>query len=191
MNDTPPSDPRLTALFAELGIPADYGISPERRRHAEATELVSAGLNMLGRAQHLAPVALAHWLGLAAAAESDGITLLLVSGYRSIDYQADLIRRKLENGDDIETILRVVAAPGFSEHHTGRAIDIASPGSRPLTEEFEQSSAFEWLCENAKKFDFTMSYPRGNAEGFIYEPWHWCCRAIEVVREPERRAQAS
>ena len=69
------------------------------------------------------------------------------------------------------------AAPGYSEHHTGCAVDIATPGSRPLTEEFEDSQAFRWLTDNAGKFGFSMSYPRNNPAGFIYEPWHWACRA--------------
>ena len=69
--------------------------------------------------------------------------------------------------------MTVSAAPGYSEHHTGRAVDIATPGSRPLTEEFEDSAAFHWLNENAADFGFSMSYPRDNRYGFIYEPWHW------------------
>ena len=77
----------------------------------------------------------------------------------------------------VSDILSVNAAPGYSEHHTGRAIDIASPGSRPLTEEFEDSAAFRWLERNAAGYGFSMSYPRDNPGGFIYEPWHWAQNA--------------
>jgi D-alanyl-D-alanine carboxypeptidase len=98
---------------------------------------------------------------------------LLVSGFRSVDYQAGLIRTKLDRGQAIEAILQVNAAPGFSEHHTGQAVDIATPGSRPLTEEFEDTPAFEWLTREADRFGFSMSYPRNNPFGLIYEPWHW------------------
>ena len=108
-----------------------------------------------------------------AAAAADGVTLLLVSGFRSIDYQARLFRKKINAGQLLSEILAVNAAPGFSEHHTGRAVDIATPGSRPLTAAFEDSGAFRWLAANAGRFGFTMSYPRDNAAGFIYEPWHW------------------
>ena len=96
-----------------------------------------------------------------------------MSGYRSFDYQADLIRNKLDKGQTIEEILEVNAAPGYSQHHTGEAIDIATPGSRPLTEEFESSDAFAWLTKNAENHGFSMTYPRGNAHGIVYEPWHW------------------
>jgi len=110
---------------------------------------------------------------MVSAAADDGIRLLIVSGFRTFDYQAQLIRKKLAAGQTIGEILTVNAAPGFSQHHTGTAVDVASPGSRPLTEEFENSEAFQWLVENAARFGFSMTYPRANRWGFVYEPWHW------------------
>jgi D-alanyl-D-alanine carboxypeptidase len=163
----------LRELHAELGIPRDYALDGTRPVHEEASELVDAGPNIVGRRQRLAPVAAARWAAMQSAAAADDVALLLVSGFRSIDYQARLIRKKLHAGQSLEDILSVVAAPGFSEHHTGRAVDIATPGSRPLTEEFEQSEAFGWLASNAAQFGFRMSYPRDNPGGFAYEPWHW------------------
>ena len=163
----------LRELHAELGIPADYGQAGTRPAYEEAAELVEVGPNLVGRMQCLTPAAAAKWADMQAAAAADGITLLLVSGFRSIDYQARLIRKKINAGQSVSEILAVNAAPGHSEHHTGRAVDIATPGSRPLTEEFEESEAFGWLTQNAGQYGFSMSYPRNNAAGFIYEPWHW------------------
>jgi D-alanyl-D-alanine carboxypeptidase len=107
------------------------------------------------------------------AAATDGITLMIVSGYRSFTYQASLIRKKIDAGQGVTEILTVNAAPGYSEHHSGRAVDIASPGSRPLTEEFDASDAFGWLEKRAIEFEFSLTYPRENRYGFVYEPWHW------------------
>jgi D-alanyl-D-alanine carboxypeptidase len=90
-----------------------------------------------------------------------------------VDYQARLIRKKINAGQKIGDILEVNAPPGFSEHHTGRAVDVATPGSRPLTEDFESTQAFAWLQRRAAEFGFSMSYPRDNPCGFVYEPWHW------------------
>jgi len=163
----------LRELHEELGIPGDYGLDGTRPAFEEAAELVEVGPNIVGRMQHLAPQAAASWAAMQAAAAADGITLLLVSGFRSIDYQARLFRKKINTGQSVSEILTVNAAPGFSEHHTGRAVDIATPGSRPLTEEFEDSGAFRWLIENASRFGFSMSYPRNNDAGLAYEPWHW------------------
>jgi D-alanyl-D-alanine carboxypeptidase len=123
--------------------------------------------------QRLTPETAASWQEMLTMARGEGVTLLIVSGFRDFEYQASLIRKKLAVGQSLSDVLAVNAAPGFSEHHTGRAIDIASPGSRPLSEEFESSEAFAWLQKNAADYGFSMSYPRDNPEGFIYEPWHW------------------
>lgn len=164
-------DERVHQLHLELGIPGDYGggLSP----YALATNLVDVGPNLVGRMQRLGPEAAMRWQQMVSAADEEGVRLLIVSGFRDYDYQAGLIRRKLETGQNIADILAVNAAPGFSQHHTGRAIDIATPGSRPLTEEFETTAAFDWLTRRAKAFGFSMTYPRDNRWGFVYEPWHW------------------
>jgi len=54
----------------------------------------------------------------------------------------------------------VNAAPGYSEHHTGRAIDIGASGEPPLTETFEHTAAFRWLARRGGEFGFRLSYPR-------------------------------
>jgi D-alanyl-D-alanine carboxypeptidase len=160
-------------IHEELGIPGDYAVSRDLPAFAEESELVDVGPNLLGRMQRLHPSAAAKWQQMIETAAGDGIRLLIVSGFRSYQYQAELIRNKLKNGQNMEEILKVSAAPGYSEHHTGLAVDIASPGSRPLTEEFEASEAFAWLSDNAETFGFSMTYPRDNRYGFDYEPWHW------------------
>jgi D-alanyl-D-alanine carboxypeptidase len=163
----------MIELFADLGIPSDYGRDPRRPKFAEATELTDVEPNVVGTMQRLVPDTAAAWHKMKQNAAGDGVQLLLVSGFRSIRHQADIIRRKLEAGQSIAAILAVNAAPGFSEHHTGRAIDIATPGTRPLTAEFESSTAFTWLQANAGVFGFRMPYGRVNRFGFEYEPWHW------------------
>ena len=97
------------------------------------------------------------------AAFADEVELLIVSGFRSIGHQAQLLRREAwRRVMTIDDILRVNAAPGFSQHHTGKAIDIASPGSRPLTTEFEGTPAYLWLRSHAADYGFRMPYDRNN-----------------------------
>lgn len=163
----------LRELHTELGIPDDYGGDGVKPPFEEAVDLVDVGPNPDGRMQRLTSATAASWREMQAAAQDDGIALLLISGFRSIEYQAGLIRRKLDAGQSLSEILNVISAPGFSEHHTGRAIDLAIPDAEPLTEEFESSTAFAWLEKNAVNFGFSMSYPRENRQGFVYEPWHW------------------
>lgn len=171
-------------LFAELGIAADYGLRPHRPRFAEATELTDVEPNLVGTMQRLAPETAAAWRKMKRTAADAGVQLLMVSGFRSIRHQAELIRRKLAAGQAIEAILAVNAAPGFSEHHTGLAIDVATPGTRPLTAEFASSPAFAWLQANAGTFGFRLPYGRNNRFGFEYEPWHW---SQVADHDPERR----
>lgn len=160
-------------MQSDLGIPLDYGLNPHIPAYEEASELVDAEPNIVGRMQRLTPQTASAWFELKQAALGAKVELLLVSGFRSIADQVALFRNKLAAGQSIDAILRVNAAPGYSQHHTGLAIDIATPGSRPLTEEFEQSPAFDWLVANAESFGFRMPYGRGNRFGFHYEPWHW------------------
>ena len=163
----------LRELHDELGIPADYGDNLNRPHFDEAAELIDVGPNLVGRMQQLTPETAVAWQAMVHAAATDGVRLLIVSGFRSVDYQARLIRKKINAGQSITEILTVNAAPGYSEHHSGCAVDIATPGSRPLTEDFENTDAFAWLAENAAQHGFSLSYPRNNPGGFTYEPWHW------------------
>ncbi len=159
--------------FSDLRIPSDYGRNPRRPKFREAVALEEVEPNLVGTIQRLAPETAEAWREMKRSAAGAGVQLLLVSGFRSIRHQADIIRRKLAAGQSIDAILFVNAAPGYSEHHTGRAVDIATPGTRPLTAEFEDSAAFKWLQANAAAFGFRMPYGRDNRFGFEYEPWHW------------------
>ena len=161
---------QVAEILRELGISEKYR---NRRPFPEATGLVSVGQDIYGREQYFAANTAAAWREMKSAAERDGVSLLLVSAFRSAAYQRQIIERKLAAGQPMEEILKSSAAPGYSEHHTGRTVDITAPGSKPLTEEFARTSAFAWLTRRANDFGFTMTYPRDNPFGVIYEPWHW------------------
>ena len=107
------------------------------------------------------------------AALRDGVLLEAISGYRSHDYQLGIFERKRARGLEVDEILQVNAAPGYSEHHSGLALDIGTPDEPPAEESFERTPAFAWLREHAGEHDFAMSYPRDNPHGIVYEPWHW------------------
>jgi D-alanyl-D-alanine carboxypeptidase len=167
---------RIAALHELLGIPPDYARTRCLPVQAEARKLVSIGPDIYEREQCLTPQAAAAWCGMKDSACADDIELQVVSAYRSVEHQEGILRRKLEKGDAIDDILCVSAAPGFSEHHSGRALDLTTPGFPVLEEEFEHSEAFAWLIENAAGFGFHLSFPRDNPHGVIYEPWHWAWR---------------
>jgi len=164
---------RIAALHERLGVPAGYAEHVAMPLQHEPDELVEVSPGRTQRRHWLAPDTAARWARMEAAAASAGIVLRLVSAYRSPEYQARLIEAKLGRGEAIEDILRVNAAPGYSEHHTGRAVDLGVAGAKPLTEAFEDTAAFAWLQAHAATFGFVLSYPRDNAAGIVYEPWHW------------------
>jgi zinc D-Ala-D-Ala carboxypeptidase len=167
---------RVSTIHQALQIRSDYLERASIPVQMEANDLVSIGPDIYQREQRMIPDAAKAWCSMVDSAAGDEIVLQAVSAFRSLDYQAGIIRRKLENGQGIRDILRVSAAPGYSEHHTGRAIDVTTPGFAVLEEEFEQSEAFSWLTAHAGRFGFFLSFPRGNPFGVIYEPWHWAWR---------------
>lgn len=163
---------RLRGIWAELGI-----TETALPIFGEARALVYLGQDRFERELWLTPDAQAAAQALLRAARADGVTLDVLSTFRSWDYQRGIFARKLTAGQRLDQILRANAPPGCSEHHTGRAIDFATTDQPPLERVFEKSAAFEWLSTNATRFGFLLSYPEDNAYGIDYEPWHWCYAA--------------
>lgn len=161
---------RLDALVIDAD---DYAARTGLAMVAEPGWLAFAGFDRYRRALWLQRDAARGWLAMRGAALRDGVVLEAISGYRSHDYQLGIFARKQASGLALDEILAVNAAPGFSEHHSGQALDIGAPGEPPAEESFETTPAFAWLERNAAFHGFSMSYPRGNPHGITYEPWHW------------------
>lgn len=111
-----------------------------------------------------------------AAARQDGVVLSPISGFRTLADQDYLFfGKKAERGQVAAERAKVSAPPGYSEHHTGYAIDIGD-GNVPATNlspTFENTSAYKWLKANAAFHSFEISFPKNNKQGVSYEPWHW------------------
>lgn len=116
------------------------------------------------------------FLAMQAAAQAEGVSLVPISGFRTIDDQQHLFFDvKAERGQVATKRAEVSAPPGYSEHHTGYAVDIGD-GDVPATNvnpEFENTAAFKWLSANAPRYSFELSFPKDNPQGVSYEPWHW------------------
>lgn len=165
---------RLETRLERLGIDrAAYAERTGLALVAEPAWLAFAGRDRFGRALWLHIDAMRAWRSLRNAALQDGLVLESISGYRSHDYQLGIFERKRARGQDVDGILTVNAAPGYSEHHSGLALDIGTPGEPPAEESFEGTPAFDWLGRHAGEHGFAMSYPRDNPHGIVYEPWHW------------------
>jgi len=108
-----------------------------------------------------------------------GVSLKIISGYRSNNYQANLYKSSAaRNGK--EHADKYVARPGHSEHETGLAIDINS-----VSRSFENTKSFRWLQDNAHLYGFILRYPKGKEHitGFGYEPWHYRFVGAQAANE--------
>jgi D-alanyl-D-alanine carboxypeptidase len=167
---------RIESIHRALHIPANYGALRQLTPYLESPDLIPVEGHE--RQHHLSPQAALQWHTMKSAAADDGIELLLISGFRSVDRQREIIERKLRKGMDLNTILTVNAAPGFSQHHTGLALDIGTPTHPNLMNGFENTATFDWLTAYAGNFGFVMPYTHDNPHGFIYEPWHWMLEGV-------------
>ena len=127
-------------------------------------------------------------------AQKDGVYLVFLSGYRSINLQKDIFYslKSIRNQEAAERA-KVSAPPGYSEHSTGFAIDIGDAVQREtdFETEFENTDAFKWLKKNAAKFHFKLSFKKDN-KYIDYEPWHWryegSIEALKVFENSNRKS---
>lgn len=103
---------------------------------------------------------------------AQGQVLYIKSAYRSFNEQDNL-----KEGYSVvygeETANTFSADQGYSEHQLGTAVDFITTGlGGILSIDFETTSEYLWLQNNAYKYGFTLSYSKNN-EYYIYEPWHW------------------
>ncbi|MBR3199588.1 MAG: M15 family metallopeptidase [Bacilli bacterium] len=105
-------------------------------------------------------------------AKEDGITLIVNSSYRDYNSQKR-IYEQYEDKKGQKYADSVAARPNFSEHQTGLALDIFTPGAG--MKNFEGTDAFKWLSKNAYKYGFILRYPKDKESitGYDYEAWHY------------------
>lgn len=120
---------------------------------------------------------------MAAAAQAEGVSLLVCSAYRPYSSQ----QRNFENSvaaylaqgysqeQAVATTAAYIAYPGQSEHQTGLALDIVTPAYQALDSGYADTPAAQWLLENAADYGFTLRYPADKAAltGIQFEPWHY------------------
>ncbi|MBR6968678.1 MAG: D-alanyl-D-alanine carboxypeptidase family protein [Ruminococcus sp.] len=114
-----------------------------------------------------------------AAAKKDGITLTIVSGFRSYSYQGTLYNNYVarDGKADADTYS---ARPGYSEHQTGLAMDLNN-----ASRYFNGSKEAKWIAANCWKYGFIIRYPEGKQDitGYMYESWHVRYLGKELAKE--------
>jgi D-alanyl-D-alanine carboxypeptidase len=122
-----------------------------------------------------------EFVRLSKAAETDGVTLIVSSAYRSFDYQNGLFRRFAErDGEDAAS--RYSARAGMSQHQLGTTVDLGD-----ITNAFAQSEAGVWMIEKAGDYGWSLSYPQNLEEltGYTWESWHWRWIGVDAVKMQE------
>lgn len=116
-------------------------------------------------------------------AKEQNITLIINSSYRNYTAQESTYNN-LKKTYGTKKADAQAARPGHSEHETGLAFDIFSPGNTS-TNNFESSEAYAWLKENAHNYGFIERYPKGKEylTGYNFESWHWRYVGIEAATQ--------
>ncbi len=158
------------------GLAAKPGLDGRLLGHFPYAEAQSSTLVEIASGHRLQSDAARELVAMLDAARADGVSLVVLSAFRSIDEQKGLFFDvKSERNQSAAERAQVSAPPGYSEHSTGYAVDLGD-GANPatnLSESFEGTEAFSWLQAHAHRFHFTLSFPPNNPQGVSYEPWHW------------------
>jgi zinc D-Ala-D-Ala carboxypeptidase len=143
---------------------------------APGNRLVSLSPPYFDRTESLIDTAAAAFGRMQADAAQAGVKLIPISGFRSVADQVKLFERQIKRRGSEENAARLSAPPGYSEHHTGYALDIGD-GNQPAADlkyEFENTAAYQWLRTHAPQvYGFELSFPENNKQGVSFEPWHW------------------
>lgn len=101
-------------------------------------------------------------------ARKDSVFLIVDSGFRSVGFQKRIIKNRLSAGEEYQKVINYVAPPGYSQHHSGLAIDFV-----PSEALFAKTREYLWLKNNAGNFGFHETYPEDSTGNIPWESWHW------------------
>ncbi|WP_041661127.1 D-alanyl-D-alanine carboxypeptidase family protein [Acaryochloris marina] len=106
-------------------------------------------------------------------AAAQGLDIKAVSGFRDRKLQEELFSDQVAEQGSPEAAAKISAPAGHSEHHTGLAVDVGNNANPYLNESWANTPEYAWMQQNAGKYGFELSFPKGNSQGVSYEPWHW------------------
>ncbi len=142
---------------------------------ANKLKLKPISVSLDGMQMHLArQEAVDAYNRMAADALNEKVRLKIIWAYRSVSMQIQQFA-EAEKKYGKRGAIQWLAPPGYSEHHTGWALDIGDEADPEADDNplFERTAAFRWLSRNARRYGFELSFPKNNWQGVGYEPWHW------------------
>lgn len=155
-----------------LSDPKSIWIVVDKQRPLNPKDYAPADLTTIGNGQYLRAEAAAAYQKLVTAAKAAGYTLIPESGYRSYNTQVTVYDNEVKNFG--QTVADSESArPGYSEHQTGWAVDIATPGC--MEDCFGNTEAAKWTLAHAADYGFIRRYApdKSSVTGYRTEPWHF------------------
>jgi zinc D-Ala-D-Ala carboxypeptidase len=174
LSPSPQAQPAATPAVtpAAPAVQTKYGHFPYKENSIQ--RLVPIG-RYYDRSEYLDQEAALAFKQMVQAAKAENVKIVPLSGFRTVVEQQALFQRQIKRQGGPERAAFLSAPPGYSEHHTGYALDV-SDGNDPsadLRYIFEETSVYRWLSKNAKSFGFELSFQDNNPLGISFEPWHW------------------
>ncbi len=117
---------------------------------------------------------------MARAAKEEDMLIVASLAYRSYEEQEEIFNEYVTlYGED--AALKAVAKPGFSEHQSGLAVDVASANGYS----FKDTLEFTWMLDNAYKYGFIYRYPISGVDvtGYSNEPGHYRYVGVELATD--------
>jgi LAS superfamily LD-carboxypeptidase LdcB len=124
---------------------------------------------------------LPHLESMIDSATASGIKLYAFSAYRSFAEQRAL-KGNYTFTYGSGTANSFSADQGYSEHQLGTTLDFITSGLGGVLDGFDSTSAYTWMQNNAYRYGFILSYPKGNGY-FVYEPWHWRFVGVKLAAD--------
>ncbi|WP_291801184.1 M15 family metallopeptidase [Lutibacter sp.] len=164
--------------------------------YSESSLTGNGDLNLVGEDFKLQNDAFIAFKKMQKEALKEGISIQIVSAYRSFNHQKKIWNRKykqyiLEGFSEQQTIAKIIeysSIPGTSRHHWGTDIDIIDNArSRPkkllIESNYTKNRIYSklkiWMDKNASNFGFYLVYNNNpTRKGYKYEPWHYTYKPL-------------
>ena len=161
--------PVTASQWRAAGSPAVTTRTPSKPMYIRGILIVNKSLPLPSSfGNGLRPELTSAFAKMRAAAARDGVSLRIISGFRSYASQKSVYAAKIRQYG-FETAEKRSARPGHSEHQTGLAVDVNS-----ISQAWGDTRAGRWVAKNAHRYGFIVRYPKGQTAvtGYAYEPWH-------------------
>lgn len=175
----PVANPYLVLVNKENSLPDDW---------QNMVNLIQVNTS-LGEIATIEEITYQHFLDLKERIyDETGVLIALDSVYRSIPDQEELwdYFNSIYGEDYCKEYL---ATPGYSEHHTGLAVDICLiKGDEVIIENDDmlaETEIFATIHAIMPEYGFILRYPPGKEDitGYSYEPWHLRFVGVPAAKE--------